>query len=345
MPRIKTESKTPRLRTPGRGGSTRGSGGGGGGGGNNDGGGGGDNGGGKRGGVHPALMLSNKKMEEILRCDDADLDMLKHATYKIMKEQPTIRRQGLRIRLAAEEPEFATMLSGERWEGEDYPENRTFEEDLDMLLIKIMSIARRKLKGEAKKRQLKREQEDEGCGTTSTSPTPAARNRFRTPQQPPPRGSSGSLPNGTISSMSAEDQEEDFTMSGGLGLADDDDVFGPTEVRPSIEGGNEPVFGARNGELQSSLLSNFTRRAASLGREEEQESFEGTFDTPSPRSRARDQQCRSRSRLTVRRQSTVAFGDQDVIELNQGRGALQTIAKVVATGRKTLRTRCASRRR
>lgn len=114
-------------------------------------------------------------------------------------------------------------------------------------------------------------------------------------------------------------------MSGGLGLADNDDVFGPSGVRPSIEDGNggqrastgnETIFGARNGELQSTLLSSFMRRAASLGQEGDQESFKGTFDTPSPRSRVRDQQSRSRSRLVVRRQSTVAFGDQDVIELD-----------------------------
>jgi hypothetical protein len=105
----------------------------------------------KSGPLHPALFMSNKRMLEILRCDDADLDLLKHGAAKIVKQHPKVHHKELRWELSEQEPEWAQMLSGERWEGEGYPSAAGFEKDIEHVMIKIKSISTRKINNEKKK--------------------------------------------------------------------------------------------------------------------------------------------------------------------------------------------------
>lgn len=293
MVRIKSEFSTPRLQTPGTGGSTRGKGGRGAGGGSNNNN--NDNGNQRSGGVHPALMLSNAKMRDILRCDDADLDMLKHATYKVMKTQSGIHRQALRVALSAQEPEFASMLSGERWEGEQYPQGRTFEGDIDSLLIKIMSIARRRLKGEAKK--IKAADEDEGYASSllgTRTPSTSVRN----PPTTPLIGQTRDDRNGLVSEDDEEVvTEQDYAMSGGL--ARDDDVFRPV----------------RN-PMQSPEPDDFIRGASTPRKSRRAQASDSVFSTPSKAGNRSGRRELRVNRQKVTREVTRAFGEQDVIVLD-----------------------------
>ncbi len=114
-------------------------------------------------------------------------------------------------------------------------------------------------------------------------------------------------------------------MSGGAG--NNDDAVAPTGLSATIEGANDQeedqtpsggvaggdnIFDTRDGGLQDTLCRNISMRSI----EEEEEEFEGIFGTPTPRRSAREQARRNRNRLIVRRQSTRAFGVQDVIDLD-----------------------------
>ncbi|KAM3417099.1 hypothetical protein BST61_g8675 [Cercospora zeina] len=273
MVRIKSEypRPPPRQHTSGKGGPLRGKGSGGGSGGGNAKSGGGGSNASPRPALHPALMLSNTKMMEILRCDDIELEMIKHATYRIMKKQPHIRRQELRIKLGEQEAEFAEMLSGEKWEDLEYPDGRTFETDVDQVFIKIMSIARKKINGEAKTPKSKRAEksnatQDEGTPTNSISigeevPRRPIFKRFVLPRasQSPARHAS----------TSPREAGEEYRMSGGL-PNDSDDVFQSPTGEPG--GAAERVLGASIGELQSPLLRHVLRRPSVLGRDEDENS-------------------------------------------------------------------------
>lgn len=105
----------------------------------------------KNGPLHPALFMSNKRMLEILRCDDIDLDLLKHGAAKIVKQHPKVHHKELRWELSEQEPEWAQMLSGEGWEGEEYPSAMGFEKDIEHVMIKIKSISTRKINNQQKK--------------------------------------------------------------------------------------------------------------------------------------------------------------------------------------------------
>lgn len=276
MVRIKSECPRapPRQHTPGKGGPLRGKGSGGGGGGNTNNGGGSSNGGGggnyndnPRATLHPALMLSNKKMQEILRCDDIELDMIKHAAYQIMKKQPQIRRKELRVQLAEQGDEFAEMLSGENWGDLQYPPGRTFETDLDQLLIKIMSIARKKINGEAKKTKSKKKVPEDRANVIDLSSSGE-----ETPSRPVfrkfefPRASQSP---GRIRSTSPGEAEQDYRMSGGLPNDSDSDFGSPTGGTGLARGMAEHVFGRSAGELQSPLLRNVPGRSSILGRDDD----------------------------------------------------------------------------
>ncbi|PPJ51249.1 hypothetical protein CBER1_08176 [Cercospora berteroae] len=265
MVRIKSECPRapPRQHTPGKGGPLRGKGSGGGGGGNANGGGGGSNGNSSgsgnnnnnpRGPLHPALMLSNKKMMEILRCDDIDLDMIKHAAYRIMKAQSPIPRKELRTNLAEQETEFEEMLSGERWEGLQYPNGRTFETDIDHLLIKIMSLARKKINGEAKETKSKKDLSEDrrnAIDLSSSGESTPRRPIFKTFEFP-----RASQSPGRIRSTSPSEAEQDYRMSGGLPDDSDNDFGSSTGGTGLARGIAEHVFGRSVGELQSPLLRN-----------------------------------------------------------------------------------------
>ncbi|KAF2207085.1 hypothetical protein CERZMDRAFT_88845 [Cercospora zeae-maydis SCOH1-5] len=242
MVRIKSEHPrpTPRQHTPGKGGPLRGKGsgggGGGGGGGNAKSGGGSNNN--PRAALHPALMLSNKKMMEILRCDDVELDMIKHAAYRIMKKQPQIRRQELRTKLGEQEAEYAEMLSGKRWEGLDYSLGGSFETDVDHVLIKIMGIARKKINGEAKTPKSKKVEKDnaaadEGSPTNSRGGREDVSRRTVFKKFTLSRASQSPVRD---ASKSPSQAEEEYQMSGGL-PNDSDDVFqSPTGVPRGVAG-------------------------------------------------------------------------------------------------------------
>ncbi|CAK1364322.1 unnamed protein product [Cercospora beticola] len=278
MVRIKSECPRPppRQHTPGKGGPLRDKGSGGGGGGNANGGGGGGNGnsggGGNnqknpRGPLHPALMLSNKKMMEILRCDNTDLEMIKHAAYRIMKTQSPVSRKELRTKLAEQQAEFEEMLSGERWESFQYPDGRTFETDIDHLLIKIMSIARKKINGEAKKTKSKKKVPEDRANVIDLSSSGE-----ETPSRPVfrkfvfPRASQSP---GRIRSTSPSEAEQDYRMSGGLPNDSDSDFGSPTGGTGLARGMAEHVFGRSAGELQSPLLRNVPGRSSILGRDDD----------------------------------------------------------------------------
>ncbi|GIZ45661.1 hypothetical protein CKM354_000881800 [Cercospora kikuchii] len=278
MVRIKSECPRapPRQHTPGKGGPLRGKGSGGGGGSNANGGGGGGSGSSGGGGnnknprggpLHPALMLSNQKMMEILRCDDIDLDMIKHAAYHIMKAQSPIPRKELRTKLAEQETEFEEMLSGERWEGLRYPDGRTFETDINHLLIKIMSIARKKINSEAKKNKAKKAPpKDRGnvFDLSSSGEEASERPVFKKFEFPRALQSPG-----RIRSTSPSEAEQDYRMSGGLPDDSSNGFKSPAGGTGLARGIAEHIFGRRIGELQSPLLRNALRRSSIIGRDDD----------------------------------------------------------------------------
>lgn len=141
-----------------RGGSnkSKGGGGGGGGGSKSKGGGGGDKTNNpasqqKNGPLHPSCYVSKKRMLEALRCDETELDLLKHGAAKIVKKHPTIHNQELRWELSDQESEWAEMLSGERWEGEEFPRDGGFEKEIGLIMMRMKGDMTRKINGEKKK--------------------------------------------------------------------------------------------------------------------------------------------------------------------------------------------------
>lgn len=211
--------------------------------------------------------------------------------YKAMKQQPCIHRKDLRTTLSAQEPEFASMLSGERWEDDEYQAGRTSETELDLFLIKIMGIARRKLKGEARK--MKVADEDEGYSTNSP-PTGIPSFSFKKPsilhRENQIRQRS--------SSPDSREEEEDYTMSGGL--ANGDGISWPL----------------RN-PMQSPGPDTFVHAASTSLRHRESQVFDCIFVTPSKvRATTERRGVVAGNGQTVRREHTQAFGEQDSIVLD-----------------------------
>ena len=107
------------------------------------------------------FWLKPDDLREILRCNDAELQVLRDAMYQIMQTQSKLDGKKLRALLLTKGEPVASLLSGQRWQHIEYPEERTFgknlyperrtfEKDVELLMKKIKGDTTKRLNREAK---------------------------------------------------------------------------------------------------------------------------------------------------------------------------------------------------
>jgi hypothetical protein len=85
-------------------------------------------------------------MKQVLRCEDGDLDVLKHSfktLYKALVDDDGVNvgPEELAVHVGQHEPEHDEMLSGDRWETEEYPHG-DLQRDLKDVRTKLFYIAK-----------------------------------------------------------------------------------------------------------------------------------------------------------------------------------------------------------
>ena len=104
----------------------------------------------------PAAFVSNRKLLQVFRCDQGELDLLKFRlgkTYDSFHE--AWNRDEIFHWVADMDPDFREMLSGQRWQGEAYPGD--LQKDLSEAKTKLWYVMKSRSSNAMRREQQRRQ--------------------------------------------------------------------------------------------------------------------------------------------------------------------------------------------